>query len=167
MRLESSRALLDRGVHDRTPFDPGAVIVPHVAVSQQVLEHKPRVRAALADPAIRNDILVRGGSFPPVKLLQIVNRLERAVLLDGLGPGNALRTGDVPSRCAVSLNPRGARTSPLNSCGDLTSMRACFGSVRCISCEVQGRKLKSKVVPPRTASCRGISAIGTFSRNTG
>src|SRR6266699_4186863 len=51
LRCTLSR-LLDRRPHEVPPLRPGAVVVPDVRVSEEVLQDEPRVRRPLADSTI-------------------------------------------------------------------------------------------------------------------
>src|SRR6267378_8398313 len=93
--------LLDRRPHEVAPLRPGAVIVLHVRVAEEVLQDEPGVGRPLPDPAVCDDLLVRRDAFAFVEGLEILSRLERAVLVDGLGPGNVLRPGNVPASLRV------------------------------------------------------------------
>src|SRR5829696_4689298 len=46
---------LDRRRDEVPPLRPRAVVVPHVAVPEELPEHEPAVRRALADAAVGND----------------------------------------------------------------------------------------------------------------
>ena len=46
---------LNRHAHQIPPLRPTAVVIPHVRVAQQILEHKPGVAGALADAAVGDD----------------------------------------------------------------------------------------------------------------
>src|SRR5467141_1294198 len=93
--------LLDRRPHEVAPLRPGAVVVLHVRVAEEVLEDEPGVGRPLPDPAVRDDLLVRSDALVFVQGLEILSRLERAVLVHGLGPGNVLRPGNVPASLRV------------------------------------------------------------------
>src|SRR3954453_7549598 len=54
----SLHVFLDRHSDHVAPLGPGAVVVLHVALSEQLVQHEPRVRRALADAAVRDDRLV-------------------------------------------------------------------------------------------------------------
>src|SRR5262245_13119118 len=71
----------DRHADQRAVFGPRAVVVAHIVVAEQLLEHEPRVRRALADAAVgdrRLAVVQPGGS---VELAQVVVGLERAVFV--------------------------------------------------------------------------------------
>src|SRR5512143_4044183 len=63
------------------------------------------MRRALADAAVGNHVLVGRNSFALVERTQLGHRLERAVLGDGLAPGNVPRARDVaaPQRTLVRI----------------------------------------------------------------
>ena len=41
------------------PLGPGPVVVAHVVLAEQLVQHEPRVRRALADAAVRHDVVAR------------------------------------------------------------------------------------------------------------
>ena len=47
--------LLDRDVDQVAPLGPRAVVVLDVLLPEQLVQHEPRVRRALADPAVGDD----------------------------------------------------------------------------------------------------------------
>ena len=47
--------LLDRHVHHVAPLGPRAVVVLHVVVAEQLVQHEPGVGRALADAAVGDD----------------------------------------------------------------------------------------------------------------
>ena len=94
------RALLDRHVHEVAPLGPRAVVVLDVILAQQLVQHEPRVRRALADPAVGDDRLAVGDALRAVELGEVVGGLEGPVLLDGLRPRHRGRAGDVARRAA-------------------------------------------------------------------
>src|SRR5215471_12178895 len=97
--VESVALLLDRHVDQVAPLGPAAVVVADVREAEQVFEREPRVAAALADTAVR-DRVASGRELVvfAVQLLQLVGRLERAVVrVDRLRPRDALRAGNVPA----------------------------------------------------------------------
>ncbi len=42
------------------PFGPGAIVVAHIGVAQQVVQGEPGVAAALADAAVGDDLFIGG-----------------------------------------------------------------------------------------------------------
>src|SRR3954471_9171735 len=72
-------SLLDRNVDEVPPLRPRAVVVGHVLVTEQLAQDEPRMRAALADAAVRDHLLVGRHVPPAVELLQLVGALERSV----------------------------------------------------------------------------------------
>src|SRR4051794_11690830 len=76
------------------PLGPGAVVVLHVVLAEQLVQHEPGVPRALADAAI-GDHRPAGHALVAVQLAQLVGRLEGAVLPDRLGPRDRGRTRDV------------------------------------------------------------------------
>src|SRR5205807_6392160 len=106
--------LLDRNVYEVAPLRPRAVVVLDALVAEQLAEDEPRVRAALADPAVRGHLLVRADVLAAVELPELVHRLERAVLPDRLGPRDRLRRRDVtrPRRALLLVAGRRHQLAP-------------------------------------------------------
>src|SRR5690606_19466029 len=86
----------DRHTHGVAPFRPRAIIEGHV-VAQDLAQHKPSVAGPLADAAIDNHWFAAVHAHGSVKFTEILNRFERAILLNSLRPRNIDRTGDVAS----------------------------------------------------------------------
>src|SRR5437867_3781422 len=102
VRVASPLWLLDRRSDEVPPLRPGPVVVLHVRVAEEVLQREPRVAGPLADPAVRDDLLVRRHALRLVQLPQVVQGLERAIrIVHRLGPWNVLRAGDVPAALRV------------------------------------------------------------------
>src|SRR4051812_16411585 len=96
-------ALLNRHVDEVAPLGPRAVVVLDVGLAEQLVEHEPGVRRALADPAVGDDRLAVGDALGAVELLEVRGGLERAVLLDRLRPRHRRRPGDVPGALRALL----------------------------------------------------------------
>ena len=62
---EREALALDRNVNEIAPLRPRAVVVADVLVAEQLVQDEPRVRAALADAAVRGHLLVVGHAFAP------------------------------------------------------------------------------------------------------
>src|SRR5207237_7418006 len=86
--LRGARFVYDGRANEIAPFRPGAVVVAHLVEAQQILEHEPGVRAALADAAVSNDFILAVNALGFIELLQIVEGFEGAVFVGGLRPGN-------------------------------------------------------------------------------
>ena len=68
------------------------------------MQHEPRVRGALADAAVGDDLFGRHHAFAAVDLLQLVLALESPVLcVDRCGPRDARRGRDVASTLGAFL----------------------------------------------------------------
>src|SRR3954452_17814729 len=87
--------LLDRHADEAAPFGPAAVVVADSLVAGQLVEHEPGMRRALADPAVRDHVLVRRDALALVQRAKLVGALERAVLADRLRPRDRGRARDV------------------------------------------------------------------------
>src|SRR3954451_13975917 len=83
--------LLDRNANRVAPLRPAAIVVPHRVVAEQVREHQPGVARALADPAVRDHVVVLlEASFAFIDRAELVGALERAVRIRRARPWNAL-----------------------------------------------------------------------------
>src|SRR6185503_2107491 len=65
-------ALLDRHSDEAAPLGPGAVVVADPLVTQQVTQHEPGVRAALADAAIGDRFRSAAQPFALIDRLQLI-----------------------------------------------------------------------------------------------
>src|SRR5215831_17428503 len=84
------RRVVDGHADHRAILGPTAVVVAHVGIAQQFLEHEPGVARPLTNPAVGDDRLLPKDAFTGVELAQLVRALERAVLVGGLGPRDVL-----------------------------------------------------------------------------
>src|SRR5260221_89964 len=85
-------ALRDGRADQIAPLGPRAVVVAHARVPQQLRQHEPGVRGALADAAVRDNLAVGCDALAAIDRTQLVGGLERAVGGIGCrGPGGALR----------------------------------------------------------------------------
>ena len=82
-----------------------AVVVLDLVVAEQLVQHEPRVRGALADAAVGDDVLAVEHALAGVQLAQLLSGLERAVLAAPPAPtgptrrpGCARRAGRPPAR---------------------------------------------------------------------
>src|SRR5215207_9698013 len=89
-------AALDRSAYRVAPLSPGSVVIPHLIIAEEVMEHEPRVARTLTDTAVGNDVIpgLQSAVFS-VDLTQFRRRLERAVLIYRRFPRNALCAGDM------------------------------------------------------------------------
>ena len=93
----------DGGANQAAPLRPGTVIVAGVAISEQLVEHEPRMGATLADSAVRDDGFVCSYILPCVNGLQLGYRFEGAVLGDCRCPANVLRSRNVAASLGALL----------------------------------------------------------------
>src|SRR4029077_13722315 len=100
------RLFLDRRAHQVAPLGPRPVVILHVVVAEQVLQHKPRVRAAFSDAAIRNHLARAVDPLRPVELLQRLQRFERAILVRRLRPRTIRRSPNMPGALRCFRHPR-------------------------------------------------------------
>src|SRR2546429_5873250 len=105
----AAASALDGDVDEVAPLGPRAVLVLDVLVAEQLAQDEPGVRAPLADPAVRRHLLVRRDALAAVELAQLVRRLERAVVADGLRPRDRLRRRDVTGARGALLLVAGRR----------------------------------------------------------
>src|SRR5215207_2546969 len=96
--LQPLSLALYRGADQVAPLGPRTVVVAHLVVTEEVGEHKPGVRGALPDPAVRYYVL------PPAKAglalvdpTQLVGALEGPVFPDGPRPRHVRGPGNVPA----------------------------------------------------------------------
>src|SRR3712207_2054838 len=78
--LRSKEALLplDGGADGVAPLRPGAVVVADVALSEEVVEHKPRVAGALPDAPVGDALVAPGEArLALVDLPELVGALDR------------------------------------------------------------------------------------------
>src|SRR5690606_7480942 len=73
--------IFDRHADHAAPLGPGTVVVAHVRKAQKLPQDEPAVRGALADPAVGDDLLVRGDAFLGVQPRQLLGRFEGAVFV--------------------------------------------------------------------------------------
>src|SRR5881397_2176552 len=88
-------ALLHRCADERPVLGPAPVVVLDASIPQELPEHEPRVGGPLPDPAVGDDLMVGADAGSVVQLLELVGRLERPVVVSGLGPRDVGRTRDV------------------------------------------------------------------------
>src|SRR5919202_1002790 len=88
--------LVDRNVNEIAPLGPRAVVVLDVVVPEELVQHEPGVRRALADPAVGDDLVPVQDALAGVELAELVGGLEGAVLLHSLSPRHGCRARDVP-----------------------------------------------------------------------
>src|SRR4030065_218439 len=94
---------LDWRVDQAAPLRPGAVVVAHVRVAQQVFQNEPRVRRPLADAAVGDDLFVRGDVLASVEGPKLGVGLESTVLAYGLGPNDVPCAWDVTAALGALL----------------------------------------------------------------
>src|SRR5690606_42001194 len=63
---------LDRRPDHVTPLGPRAIVVLHVLVAEQILEHEPAVAGTLADPAIGDYRPVPRAALGTIQLLEFL-----------------------------------------------------------------------------------------------
>ena len=121
-----SASIGDVQVHDGhsyqvAPLGPGTVVVADFFVTEQILQDKPGVGAALADTAVGDGFIGASDALGLIQGLQLIEGLERAVVVGGLPQGMLTAPGMCPARRAVSESPGGARIFPVNSSTERTS----------------------------------------------
>ena len=102
------RRVLDRHADEAAVLGPAAIVVPDALVAEQLVEDEPRVARPLADPAVRDDVLVGRDALALVEGGQLLAALEGAVLAHGLRPRDRCGAGDVPcTLCGLAHAGRG------------------------------------------------------------
>ncbi len=72
------------------PFGPRSIVVLYVLHAEQIFQDEPRMARTFADTAIGDRGFCEIDSGRGVEILQFSNSLERAVVIRGLRPGDAL-----------------------------------------------------------------------------
>src|SRR5882757_1380039 len=98
-----STSQLNRDSHKGAVFGPTAVVVLHIRVAEELLEHEPGVRRTLTDPAVGDGLLGAVQTGLGVQLGEIVVGLEGAVLVGRLAPRHVDGARDVPRPLALLL----------------------------------------------------------------
>src|SRR5829696_1280279 len=101
--LDRLDVLLDRHVDEVPPLGPRPVVVLDGVVPEQLVQHEPGVRRALADPAVGDHLFAVRHALALVELAQLVGRLEGAVLAHRLRPRDGGRARDVPGALSALL----------------------------------------------------------------
>src|SRR5579862_8314622 len=104
--------LLNRRANQIPPFRPRSVVILHLVVPQQILQHKPGVRTSLPDPAIRDNFVIAVHALRAIQLLQSIRRLERPILIRRLHPGNIRRPRNVTGPLRRLAHPRRRNNLP-------------------------------------------------------
>src|SRR3954451_18551098 len=98
---------LDRDADQRAVLGPRAVVVLHVLLVEDLVQHEPGVRAALTDAAVGDRVLGLVETCVAVELGELVVRLEGAVVVRGLAPGDVQRRRDVAAALRLLLRQVG------------------------------------------------------------
>src|SRR3954465_11846568 len=96
----ASLRLLDRRPHQVAPLGPRPVVVLDVVEAEQMLEREPGDARPFTDAAICDDRLIAADPLGAVQRSQVVEALERAVLVAVLAPRDALGAGNVAAALA-------------------------------------------------------------------
>src|SRR5215472_185226 len=94
---------LDRNTDRAAPLRPGAVVVAHVGVAEELVENEPCVSGALADAAVGDDFAVSRDPLAAVDLAEVGRVLEGTVLLDRGRPGDVGSSRDVSAPLGALL----------------------------------------------------------------
>src|ERR1700737_785726 len=66
--FRARRGLIDdRRANQVAPLRPRAVVILHVIVAEQIFQHEPCMRAALADAAIGDHFVIAVDPLPPIQ----------------------------------------------------------------------------------------------------
>ena len=115
----------DRHADQRAVLGPRTVVVLHVRLVEDLVQHEPGVRGALADPAVRDGVLRRSRRRPR-RTACVSSSSDRNVpsSLAALLHGMLTAVGTWPARCDCSCGRcAGASSRPANSSGERTSTR--------------------------------------------
>src|SRR5215211_7001552 len=84
--------------HQVTPLGPGAVVVTHALITEEVIQDEPRVGRALSYPAVGYDVVpLAEADLSLVDLLQLVGALEGPILPHSPRPWHVRGPGNMPS----------------------------------------------------------------------
>src|SRR5262249_24739594 len=97
---------LDGNSYEIPPLSPRAIVVLHIGITEQILQHEPGVTRPLANPAVRDDRFSAHDTVRGKQRGQLIAALERAIVIAGLRPGDVSRARDVPSALAGLSQPR-------------------------------------------------------------
>ena len=124
-------AELDRHADERAVLGPRAVVVLDVRLAEQLVQHEPGVRRALADAAVGDGVLAEVDALVARRARAARRRTERAVVVGRLAPRDVRsRSGCGPAAApAPAAGGPGASSLPANSSGQRTSTRF-FGADR-------------------------------------
>src|SRR5260370_943418 len=86
---------LDRSAHEAAPFGPGAIIVAHLWIAQQISQYKPGVRRTLPNTTVSDYCLVRGDILACIELAQLPCGFEGAMGIGRPRRGNFLGSRNV------------------------------------------------------------------------
>src|SRR5215212_279895 len=101
-----------RHTDQRAVFGPGAVVVLHIVLVENLVQHEPRMRASLTDPAVGDDVVVPAQAGPAVELLEFLVGLEGTVVIRGLAPRHVDRRWDVSAALGLFLREVGRGEQP-------------------------------------------------------
>ena len=109
-----TRLVAERDGHadQRAVLGPGAVVVLDVLLAEQLLQHEPGVRRALADAAVGDGVLAPVDAGLGVELLELVVGLEGAVVVGRLAPRDVGRGRDVTGALRLLLREVGRGEQP-------------------------------------------------------
>ncbi len=102
LRTSGTSPQLDRHADERAVLGPRAVVVLDVRLVEDLVQHEPGVRRALADAAVGDGVLAEVDARVAVQRAQLVVRAERAVVVRGLAPRDVLRRRDVAADAATA-----------------------------------------------------------------
>src|SRR5262249_30950373 len=91
---------LHRSADEIAPLSPRAVIVLDVLESEQVLQREPCQARSLADAAVRDDRLIVADALRRIQGAELIEVLERAVVVAVFPPRDVLRAGNMAAALA-------------------------------------------------------------------
>ena len=95
-------ALLDRRADQIAPLGPGAIVVAHIRIAEQLGQHKPGVRRTLANAAVGEHLFVGRDTLATIDCAQSAADLKVPSALAAVAQGMLCAPGMWPPRGAPS-----------------------------------------------------------------
>src|SRR6516225_10803797 len=89
--------LLDGDADQAAPFGPGAIVVAHAWIPEQVVQYEPGMTAPLTNATIGNDLFLGSNALPFIQGTQFLRRPEGAIFTNCHRPGNIGRARNMPT----------------------------------------------------------------------
>src|SRR5258708_16822970 len=94
---------LNGSADQAAPLGPGAVVVAHIRVTEQVVQREPGVAAAFTDAAVGDDIFIGRNALATVDCLEFFSALEGTIFAHRSAPGDVGRARNVPAALRALL----------------------------------------------------------------